>query len=162
MSLTRRAFARASAALAAATILPVSSKAQPALMVRRSINELIAEQSPLIESYRRAVDVMMARDVTDKTSWWFQANIHVLSDEELAKMRSLERYWRQCLHKNYFFLSWHRAYLYFFERIVRKACGDPDFTLPYWPYDNPHQASLPAAFAPNADEIAYGAQDEMK
>src|SRR3979490_3552259 len=89
----------------------------------------------------------------DTSSWWFQANIHDLPDEELAKLRAFERFWRQCPHKNHFFLRWHRAYLYFFERIVRKASGDADFTLPYWPYDDPLQASLPAAFAPDADEI---------
>src|SRR5882757_5541660 len=153
MPLTRRVFAQGSAALAAAAVVPRLVAAQQPVRVRRAIGDLVREQSPLVESYRRGVDVMMKRDAFDKTSWWFQANIHDLSDEELAKMRSLERYWRQCPHKNYFFLSWHRAYLYFFERIVRKASGDADFTLPYWPYDDPQQASLPAAFAPDADEL---------
>jgi hypothetical protein len=27
-------------------------------------------------------------------------------------------------------------YLYFFERVLRKASGDPDFALPYWDYTN--------------------------
>jgi tyrosinase len=133
MLLTRRVFAQGSAALAAAVVYGPSAAQEP-LRVRRSIGDLIREQSPLVESYRRGVDVMMQRDVVDKTSWWFQANIHDLPDEELAKMRSHGRYWRQCPHRNYFFLSWHRTYLYFFERIVRKASGDPDFTLPYWRY----------------------------
>jgi hypothetical protein len=153
MRLTRRGFAQGSAAIAAAAILPRASAGEETVRVRRSIGDLIREQSPLVESYRRGVDEMMKRDVVDKTSWWFQANIHDLPDEELAKLRSFERYWRQCPHKNYFFLSWHRAYLYFFERIVRKASGDADFVLPYWPYDDPQQASLPVAFAPDADEI---------
>ena len=141
MRLTRRGFAQGSAAVVAAAILPRGAAGQEAVRLRRSIGDLIREQSPLVESYRRGVDEMMKRDVVDKTSWWFQANIHDLPDEELAKLRSFERYWRQCPHKNYFFLSWHRAYLYFFERIVRKASGDADFTLPYWPYDDPRQAS---------------------
>jgi hypothetical protein len=153
MRLTRRGFAQGSAAVAAAAILPRASAGQETVRVRRSIGDLIREQSPLVESYRRGVDEMMKRDIVDKTSWWFQANIHDLPDEELAKLRSFERYWRQCPHKNYFFLSWHRAYLYFFERIVRKASGDADFMLPYWPYDDPQQASLPSVFAPDADEI---------
>jgi len=155
MTLTRRAFAHGGAALGAATALPrVTAAAPPAdLKVRRSIGDLIREQSPLVESYRRGVDVMMQRDITDNTSWWFQANIHNLPDEDLAKLRSQARYWRQCPHKNYFFLSWHRAYIYFFERIVRKASGDPDFTLPYWAYDDPQQATLPVAFVPDDDEL---------
>jgi len=158
MTLTRRRFAQGSAALAAAAIVPTMPAAgqgavQGTLKVRRSVGDLIREQSPLIESYRRGVDVMMKRDVIDKTSWWFQANIHDLTDDELAKLKSFERYWRQCPHKNYFFLSWHRAYLYFFERIVRKAAGDPDFTLPYWAYDGAGQATLPLPFTPDDDEM---------
>lgn len=32
------------------------------------------------------------------------------------------------------FLPWHRAYVYVFELIMRDACGDDSFTLPYWDY----------------------------
>jgi hypothetical protein len=159
MTLTRRGFAQGSAALAAAAIVPSLPAAgqgapnQAPLRVRRSIGELIRENSPIVESYRRGVDVMMQRDLTDKTSWWFQANIHDLLDDDLAKLKSLAPYWRQCPHKNYHFLSWHRAYLYFYERILRKASGDPDFALPYWAYDDPQQATLPVAFVPENDEM---------
>jgi tyrosinase len=145
--------------MAAAAALPTRpSRSEPALLVRRSIGGLIAEQSPLIESYRRGVDTMMKRPVTEKTSWWFQANIHDAPDEEMAKHRPLAAYWQQCPHKNYFFLSWHRTYLYFFERILRKASGDESFALPYWGYDDPTQSSMPTAFLPDADELAPLAQ----
>jgi tyrosinase len=33
-----------------------------------------------------------------------------------------------------YFLPWHRMYVYFFERIVRKISGNAQFTLPYWDY----------------------------
>src|SRR5450432_154305 len=109
MPLTRRVLTRGGALIAAAAALPTRpSRGEPALLVRRSIGGLVAEQSPLIESYRRGVDTMMKRPVTDKTSWWFQANIHDAPDEEMAKHRPLAAYWQQCPHKNYFFLSWHR------------------------------------------------------
>src|SRR5262245_34166768 len=154
MTLTRRRFAQGTAALAAAAVVPsLPAAGQGTVRVRRSLGDLIREQSPLIESYRRGVDVMMKRDVVDKTSWWFQANIHDLNDDELAKLRSFERYWRKCPHKNYFFLSWHRAYLHCFERIVRKASGDPEFTLPYWAYDGPGPGTLPPPFTPEDDEM---------
>ncbi|MEA2902947.1 MAG: polyphenol oxidase [Alphaproteobacteria bacterium] len=151
MPLTRRAFAGGSAILAAAAILP--ARAQPALMVRRSINDLIREQSPIVDSYRRGVDAMMKRPITDRTSWWFQANIHDHSDVEGAQWPSYASYWKKCPHKNYFFLNWHRMYLHFFERIVRKAADDPEFTLPYWAYEDPSQASLPIAFLPDSEEF---------
>jgi Common central domain of tyrosinase/Polyphenol oxidase middle domain len=161
-ALTRRQFTRAGATVAAAVILPRRpSWARGPLRVRRSINDLIRENSPLVESYRRAVDVMMKRDITDKTSWWFLANIHEAPDDNYAMMPSLSEFWGQCPHRNYFFVSWHRIYLHFFERIARKASGDPDFVLPYWSYDDPAQSSLPTAFLPDDDEFKKGDKEAV-
>jgi hypothetical protein len=42
--------------------------------------------------------------------------------------------WGTCQHGNLFFLPWHRIYLHFFERTLRKQSGYPDFALPYWNY----------------------------
>jgi tyrosinase len=147
MTVTRRALARAGAALAAAALLPISrAPGQAQVHVRRSLDNLVREQSPLLESYRRGADEMMKRNVTDKTSWWFQANIHGTQ----ATHSEFEGYWRQCPYKTYFFLSWQRMYLHFFERILRKACDDPDFALPYWDYHDAAQAALPSPFRPDA------------
>jgi hypothetical protein len=160
--LTRRNFARGGAALAAAAALPRTALAQDppsatqpgARYVRRSIGDLIRENSPVIDSLRRGVDVMMQRPMSDKTSWLFQAAIHDIPDEEItAPLKPFARYWRQCPHGNYFFLSWHRMYLHYFERILRKASGDPELALPYWAYDDPEQTSLPAAFLPADEEM---------
>src|ERR1700760_2564998 len=132
--LTRRRFTHGGAALAVAAALPRRSIAQDApsatragaRYVRRSIGDLIRERSPTIESYRRGVDVMMQRPMTDKTSWLFQAAIHGLPEDAITEqLKPLKSYWQQCPHGNYFFLSWHRMYLHFFERILRKASGDP-------------------------------------
>lgn len=32
------------------------------------------------------------------------------------------------------FLPWHRLYLYYYERTLRKHSGNPTFALPYWNY----------------------------
>ena len=42
--------------------------------------------------------------------------------------------WGKCQHGNLQFLTWHRMYLKYFERVMRKSSGDPNFTLPYWDY----------------------------
>ena len=42
--------------------------------------------------------------------------------------------WAKCQHGNMQFLPWHRMYLKYFERVMRKASGDPNFALPYWDY----------------------------
>ena len=44
--------------------------------------------------------------------------------------------WATCEHSTPFFLAWHRMFLYYFERVLRDASGDPGFALPYWDYTN--------------------------
>jgi tyrosinase len=56
--------------------------------------------------------------------------------------------WASCTHASPYFTIWHRWYLYYFERICRKMCNDPSFTLPYWNYasDIGSSLQLPAKF----------------
>ncbi|GAA0663358.1 tyrosinase family protein [Rheinheimera tangshanensis] len=42
--------------------------------------------------------------------------------------------WGTCQHGNLNFLPWHRMFLYFYEKTLRKHVGDPNFSLPYWDY----------------------------
>lgn len=56
----------------------------------------------------------------------------------------------QCQHASWYFLPWHRMYLYWFEEILRSHMS-PDVTatwaLPYWNYtDVPARRALPPAF----------------
>jgi hypothetical protein len=44
------------------------------------------------------------------------------------------RPWCQCEHNSVQFLTWHRMYLYYFERVLQAASGDPRLRLPYWDY----------------------------
>ncbi|MHB9363555.1 tyrosinase family protein [Mesorhizobium sp. LNJC403B00] len=53
-----------------------------------------------------------------------------------------------CPHGNWYFLPWHRAYLYAFEQICRELSGKPDFALPYWDWFIDRQ--LPVPFRPVA------------
>lgn len=55
--------------------------------------------------------------------------------------------WDMCTHGDPQFLTWHRMYLFFFEKILQEASGDPGLRLPYWDYTDPNQLQLPAAFA---------------
>ena len=108
------------------------------MFVRREIWGLEAAEAldPITLAYANAVTVMQARPVTDPTSWRFQAAIH---GSYAAPPAGAD--WNQCQHQGWFFLSWHRMYLYFFERIVRAAVtaagGPADFALPYWDYGKP-------------------------
>jgi tyrosinase len=109
---------------------------------------------PIIYAYARAVGVMQQRAATDPTSWDYQAAVHGMDPDPLDGFRN------QCQHNGWYFGSWHRMYLYWFEKVVRAAIQDlPDvddetkrtWALPYWNYSNPDEGDdsrrkLPRAF----------------
>ena len=111
------------------------------VVVRKNIYCLTAS-SPDIVAYRSAINTMRSRPATDPTSWLAQANIHGSFSPPPGMITDA------CEHFNLFFLSWHRIYLYYFERIVRAASGTPTFALPYWGYTpvGSTQRNIPAMF----------------
>lgn len=136
---TRRSFLTSSLALGGASYLALNGWSEafaqcvPAplptstLRIRPEINSL-APNHPIIEAYKKAVAAMKALPATHLHSWQYQANIHV----------------NFCPHGNWFFLPWHRAYLNYFEQIVRKLSGYSKFVLPYWDWTKNPQ--VPAVF----------------
>jgi tyrosinase len=94
-----------------------------------------------LDSYRRGVEKMMEwskANQNDTRGWTFQAGLH--------GSLMAGQFFNQCEHASWWFFPWHRAYLYFFERIVRKASGDDKFALPYWDWNVEGRRSLPPAF----------------
>src|SRR5580698_5847752 len=87
---------------------------------------------------------MMNLNTVYATSYRFQANIHGTYDSPTSPREASA--WDQCEHGSYFFFSWHRMYLYFFERILRAASGDPNLALPYWNWSDSSQRALPQPF----------------
>src|SRR3712207_6487227 len=87
---------------------------------------------------------------SDPRSWTYQAAIH--GSVQRPPNELAERTWNMCQHASFFFLSWHRMYIYYFECILRAASEDDDLALPYWNYSNPGQQALPVPFRNPADE----------
>ncbi len=111
--------------------------------VRRNIYSLTPAQ---ITSLRAGVAAMKAKSASDPTSWLYQARMHAVDSGVPATLQD------QCQHRQFFFFSWHRMFIYYFERILRKASGDPTLNLPYWNYtDVLAQGVLPEAFRLPAD-----------
>jgi hypothetical protein len=103
--------------------------------------------SARLEAYRKGVAAMKALPVTDPRSWLYQASMHGFFDQATEKDPNYVPFavpfvahaqanntWRQCRHNTDAFLVWHRVYLVYFERIMRKVSGQPDLMLPYWDY----------------------------
>lgn len=112
----------------------------PQLRVRRDIASLNTQQ---LNAFKQGVAAMKMLPANDTSSWAFQANIHGMMGPATNPL------FKQCEHGTLHFLTWHRGYLYFFERILRKMSGYSELTLPYWNWRA--APSLPAAFRLPAD-----------
>ncbi|HWG09252.1 MAG TPA: tyrosinase family protein [Solirubrobacteraceae bacterium] len=94
---------------------------------------------------------MKARADADHTSWSYQAAMHGTHQRPLAQL------WNGCKHYSWYFVAWHRMFVFCFEEIVRAAIvqagGPADWALPYWNYElGGEHASIPEAFRePNAN-----------
>ncbi len=121
------------------------SKLEP-LHIRKDISEM-SENDPMVVSLKKAIAKMKAKESTIPTSWVYQSSIHGTTSE--TNLPS----WNSCAHGSEFFLSWHRMYVYFFERILRKESGNPNFALPYWDWSKTDGRSLPQTFiAPKSEQ----------
>lgn len=107
--------------------------------VRRNAFSM-ANNDPILIGYRRAIIAMKALAPNDPCSWHYQAAIH--GTDELPALTA----WNTCHIDSRYFWSWHRMYLYWFERIVRKYSRMYDWALPFWDWANPTQRQLPPAF----------------
>ena len=89
---------------------------------RRRLRTGSAEVDADIETYREAVSLMKGLPSGDPRSWNNQAGIH----------GTVSGGFNFCQHGTDHFFSWHRGYLFYFEKICQKLTGNADFGLPYW------------------------------
>jgi polyphenol oxidase len=98
--------------------------------------------NPEIQKLKGAYQSMRALDTSDPNdprAFRHQANIHCWYCGEGTQV-----------HFSWQFFVWHRAYLYFHERILGKLVGDMDFRLPYWDWDVSGHRKIPGAYtSPN-------------
>ena len=93
---------------------------------------------PTILWYARAVKALKSNTVvTNPTSWPYLARIHG-TDVDPATWPNGVDDWNSCQHGSWYFLPWHRMYLHYFEKIVRKQIvdlnGPVNWALPFWDY----------------------------
>ena len=130
---------------------------------RESVTDLTATE---LMSLRRGVARMMARNNAShgsadyRRSWVYWANMHLHFGDDCAGpivgsgMAGVQTFiasnadetatWCRCEHGTDQFLTWHRMYLWYFERVLQEAAGDLSLRLPYWDYET--NAGLPAAY----------------
>ena len=135
------------------TPTPTPPSTTPAVRVRQDVWTLSATATwhPTILWYARGVASLRARPLVDPRSWMHLANTHGTSSPSASWPGGA--LWEQCEHFSWHFLSWHRAYVHHFERIMREEVirlgGPSDWALPYWNYSDgtrPEVLRLPPAF----------------
>ncbi len=96
--------------------------------LRKSIYTLAPEE---LAAYRDAVDKLMQRN--DNNGYNFLGGIHGVPQQ-------------LCVHHQWHWLAWHRAYLYLFEQHLQDQV--PGVTIPWWDWtsEDAHANGIPPAF----------------
>lgn len=143
-SWNRRQFMLATGAAATATVAGRRwlnpERVFAATFTRKDVGGLTASSSEIV-SYAKAVTAMQALPASDPRSWTYQAAIH-----GTLTPCPCPTSWNTCEHETEFFWSWHRMYLYYFEKIVRRMSGDYGWALPYWNWQLASESTLPPMF----------------
>jgi tyrosinase len=172
MALTRRTFVTAVSAIPFAVWFEKYANAFMAPHIRHNASSV--QGQAMLKIYAEAVCKMRALPQTDPVGWLFQWYTHnvkggttkaaaissVFGGGSSPQKTLAQDAWSTCQPHNApgvgdYFLPWHRMYVYFFERIIRKVSGKAEFTLPYWNYSVSGAAHgvLPKQFRMSADPV---------
>lgn len=99
-----------------------------------------------LAQFRAAVGRVRAMPESDVIGWTKQIAQHCIN---CAGSNT------QNIHYDWFFTTWHRAYLYFLERILRSVGGDDSLRLTYWDWENPASRVLPEIYAPQGQPLYW-------
>ncbi len=109
-----------------------------------------------IEALQLALRIMRDNGCDNPLSWYYQGGIHWVppaSDLQTnpfcqnynINSPQIKTFWDNCTHtptSTIHFLSWHRFFINYFEKIVRQLSGKSDFALPYWDYTSTTDAEI--------------------
>lgn len=174
MTMKRRTFLVGAGAGVAAAAMPFDlwrkKRAEAAgLYTRYSTSS--TEGAAMLQVYAQAVAAMKALPTSDPRSWVFQwythwvdgtttkdAAIQAAYGSASSPQRDLAvAMWDTCQGHGRnpveYFVVWHRMFVFYFEEIVRSISGNAAFTLPYWPYDQTDQQSIPVAFRSSSNPL---------
>jgi polyphenol oxidase len=109
--------------------------------VRKSAFELSSSEVDRLKAAYAALRKLAKDQPNDPRGWLRQGYVHCWycgggSDGQAGPE----------IHNGWFFFPWHRAYLYFHERILAKLIGDDSFALPYWDWDTQQRQTFPAVY----------------
>ncbi|MEW4566614.1 tyrosinase family protein [Tautonia sp. JC769] len=117
---------------------------------RKDVRDLSDDE---IDKYKQAFQVL--RDREPHPPGWVGDRLDLPSREELSDLDPTSYTFQAllhthyCPHGNWWFFPWHRAYLFYFEKVLQAAVSDyrPDLpppTIPYWDWTD--QRPVPEIF----------------
>ncbi|KAL3519695.1 hypothetical protein ACH5RR_017844 [Cinchona calisaya] len=105
-----------------------------------------------LAKFNKAVQLMKALPDTDPRSFKQQANVHCAYCDGAYDQLGFPNLELQ-VHASWLFLPFHRCYLYFYERILGKLIGDPNFAMPFWNWDAQGGMHLPDIYADSTSPL---------
>ncbi len=106
---------------------------------RRPASTLSAAEVTKLKAAYKAMRDLATSDPNDPRGFTHQANVHCWNCGQSTQ-----------IHNKWSFFAWHRAELYFHEKILGKLINDPDFRLPYWDWDVASHRTIPGPYtSPN-------------
>jgi polyphenol oxidase len=116
-----------------------------AVLPRRAAWTLSAPDVARLNSAYAALRALSVTHPTDPRGWLQQGNKHCWNCGG-----GLDLVMGEEIHGSWLFLPWHRAFLYFHERILGSLIGDRTLRLAYWDWDfGAHAGPPPAWVTPN-------------
>jgi len=121
------------------TAVPWKIDCRP-IRARRPASTLSASEVQLLRDAYSAMRALDTSDPADPRGFSHQANVHCWNCGASVQV-----------HFSWQFFAWHRAYLYFHERILGSLVGNMELRLPYWDWEHPSHRRLPPAYATPGD-----------
>jgi tyrosinase len=172
--ISRRNFVKGVGALPLALGLPRIAGAAD-LLVRYDVAS--PQGRDMLATFAGAVARMQTRYLdSNPLGWMWQWYTHFVPDSTTkaaeierifgtsttARRRLAQETWDTCQSHSgqdpNNFLPWHRMYVYYLERIVRRVSGRADFTMPYWDYtsDDPAKRGVVPVEFRSQDDPVFG------
>ncbi len=146
IQISRREMFAGGAAVVAGAFLPTEARAQTP-RVRMDI-ATFGQDANRLATFEAAVKEMQDRsriDPEDPKGWLRNARAH-------ARYCPNDPQDSDQVHYCYWFLAWHRAYIWVTERKIREISGDQTFSYPYWNWSSDRH--IPQPFARSGSSLA--------
>ena len=123
-------------------VAPTPWRRPESALVQRSAAWSLTSTDANTTKLRHAYAIMQSLPASNPHSMAAQRNMHAWYCNDCGSIDTHEE-----IHGSYKFLAWHRAFLYFHERILGKLIDDATLRLTYYDWEHPLHRALPPIYA---------------